>query len=359
MKTVPEGELLPIENHFEGSLRYRLRCCKSRKDKGDVAESNFVTMLSYWPGNIFINFNGSVISVRRKSHNGKDLPVELTHLIRVGVNDLKVVIPSVMESPETKRFVLGVEVIETASRETLLESIRKRGVPAAITVGKIRSRLETTAGDDDFVVVQDGISVDLADPFSATMITVPVRGAQCEHIECFDLHNWLSSRPPLALPEEGCQHKAACRCPKHLEPSLPDKWLCPICSKDARPCNLVIDSFLYHVREQLVAEGKADSVKSILVQADGSWKAVTEAIASDDSANRGDKGKGKEAEAETDTDVGDDASTGVSRKRERDEEQQQNQNPTKAARTTATTEAGSATRAGDAARAREVVEIDD
>lgn len=359
-KSVPEGELLPVEKHFDGSLRYRLRCCRARSEGEATTESDWVTRDTYWPTNIFINFNDNVVPVRRQSHNGKDLPVSITHLVRVGVNKLQVAIPdTVHQSTFSKRHVLGVEIIETAQHDRTLLQIIKGGFEAAsVTVGKIKARLRgSTAGDDDFAVLQDGLSVDLADPFSARIFTVPVRGAQCQHIECFDLNNWLSTRPPSTATSANCQHRFNCKCPDSLELTLPDKWRCPICSRDARPGSLRIDGFLVAVQKQLKESGKLSTVKSILVAPDGTWQPVIEAE---------EKAGDQDGDNDSDDDDGEDndnrarnGDNGNGNGKKRVKDGQQSGPPQKVARMgSVASAAGSATRASGA-QPIDIIELDD
>ncbi|CAK7233056.1 hypothetical protein SEUCBS140593_008474 [Sporothrix eucalyptigena] len=277
-RTIPEGQLLSAENQFDGSLSYRVRCCTARHDNKTMSESDWVTSNTQWPKNIFITVNDKPVFVRRQSHNGKDLPASVTELIQLGLNHVQVAIPEESHrSGPRPNFFFGVEIIETAHCNRTVDYIKRYGVEdASVTINKINSRLQSTyVEDDEFAVLQDSISVDLADPFSAKIFRIPVRGVQCQHIECFDLFNWLNTRPAGASATSNCQHQFTCKCPKAQEPTVPDKWRCPICSRDARPSSLRIDRFLVDVRAKLKEMGKLDKVKSILVGVNGSWDPVT------------------------------------------------------------------------------------
>ncbi|CAK7226506.1 hypothetical protein SBRCBS47491_006254 [Sporothrix bragantina] len=229
-RSTPEGQLLSIENVFDGSLGYRVRCCAARRNVKSMSESEWIVTNTKWPVNIFIKVNGSPVFVRRQSHNGKDLPVSITELIHVGVNRVEVAIPEESHKAGPRpNFFFGVEIIETAHCNRTVDNIKKYGVhDASVTINKINTRLQTTTSEDDeFAVLQDSISVDLADPFSAKIFKIPVRGVQY-----------------------------------------------------ARPSSLRIDKFLVDVRAKLKEMGKLDKVKSILVGLDGKWESV--AIVDDD-----------------------------------------------------------------------------
>lgn len=282
---------IPVHEYTNGSLRFRIRCCRLQSDKQAVG-SAWVTKEMMWPDHIFIHFNEQKLAIRRGTHNGKDLPVELTDFVLSGTNKLKVALPKAGPTAPDKRgnmFYLAVEVIETASHSELMNKIKASNrIDREETLKKIRSRV-TAAPDEDGIAVIDRtgdtaheLSIDLSDPFSANIFTIPSRGETCTHMECFDLETWLITRP--SKQKIKCGHKDVCTCPKRLEPSDPDKWKCPICFGDARPGSLRIDSFLESVRKQLEEQNKLDT-KSILVAMDGSWRPVDEPDDDDDGSD--------------------------------------------------------------------------
>ncbi|KAL1864886.1 hypothetical protein Daus18300_007453 [Diaporthe australafricana] len=282
-----------VREYTSGSLRYRLRCCRLDTDKA-VTASDWVTKETSWPDYIFPHFNLAKLVVRRATHHGKDLPVELTDFVVPGTNKLKV---ATMRAGPTadkivRRFYLAVEILETLSHSAILEQVWAAGVvDSAQTLEKIRKRIDAVPDEDGIAVIDrtgivaSELSIDLTDPFSASIFSVPARGATCTHMECFDLETWLNTRPIKQAIK--CAHQHFCTCPKRLEPSEPDKWKCPICFADARPRSLRIDSFLLGVRRQLEAQNKLDT-KSILVAADGTWRPVIEPDDDDDAGSDGD-----------------------------------------------------------------------
>ncbi|MBA7492563.1 hypothetical protein ES702_03113 [subsurface metagenome] len=112
------------------------------------------------------------------------------------------------------------------------------------------------ADDDDLVLVDDSMTISIADPFSARVFTIPVRGRNCKHRECFDLETFLSSRQS--------DYKDAL--------TSVYAWQCPICSGDARPCSLVIDEFFRRVRDKVFELGQEEEARAIVVKADGTWE---------------------------------------------------------------------------------------
>ncbi|KAK4236488.1 zinc finger MIZ domain-containing protein 2 [Achaetomium macrosporum] len=272
-KSKTNGVLLPVVEHSNGALRWRIRCCVVPTSTTTPTEPQWATLDVSWPSTIFMTLNHHVLDIRRQTHNGKDLPTEVTDFVVCGTNTLKISIPDVQRGSTPNRFV-AVEMLETLNHSTIVKSVWSEGlVPEEETLATIRKRLEPTT-DDDVCFEAPDLSIDLADPFTSTIFNVPTRGAECTHMECFDLETWLNTRP--SKPPTKCPHKLVkCTCPNTPEPSNPDKWRCPICSKDARPYSLRIDSFLLKVRAQLEQEGKLGT-KSMRVKADGSWSVVLE-----------------------------------------------------------------------------------
>lgn len=283
---------LAVREYTNGSLRYRLRCCQVNSDK-PVAESEWAIKETSWPEHIFPHFNQEKLVVRRGTHHGKDLPVELTDFVVPGVNKLKVAMTLGALHKKAKRFYMGVEILETLSHSQVLKNVWANGLAdREETLEKIRKRVNAVPKDDDGIAVIDRtgtttseLSIDLTDPFSASIFAVPARGATCTHMECFDLETWLNTRPTKQAIK--CGHQKVCTCPKYLEPSDPDKWKCPICFADARPRSLRIDRFLLDVRRRLEELNKLDT-KSILVAVDGTWRPVLELDDDDDAGSDGD-----------------------------------------------------------------------
>jgi hypothetical protein len=269
-KSKTDGVLLPVVEHSNGALRWRIRCCTVPTTTAPT-EQQWATLDVSWPSSIFMSLNDRPLDVRRVQHNGKDLPTEVTDFVICGTNTLKISIPDVQRGIAPNCYV-AVELLETLNHSTIVKSVWSEGlIPEEETLATIKKRLEPTA-DDDVCFEAPDLSIDLADPFTSTIFKVPARGAACTHMECFDLETWLNTRP--SKPPIKCPHKLVrCTCPNSPEPSNPDKWRCPICSKDARPHSLRIDSFLLKVRAQLERDGKLGT-KCMRVKADGSWSVV-------------------------------------------------------------------------------------
>ncbi|OBT50269.1 hypothetical protein VE04_10364, partial [Pseudogymnoascus sp. 24MN13] len=251
----------------QGSLQYRVRCTRMNKD-APMERSDFVVADTSWPPTIFMEMNDSVIEIRRKSHYGKDRPVDITpHVLERGPakkNTLRVCVPRPPKTGNDIFYSIAIEVIEVFRHQQIIDMcLQEQRITAQEMIEDIRAKLSNANidGDDDVALVSANLTIDLADPFTSRIFTTPVRGVRGRHRECFDLETFLISRSTKP-------HEVAC---------LPDVWKCPLCGDGARPHALGGDEFLVSVRERLEREGGLDA-KAILVTEDGAWTVKPEAL---------------------------------------------------------------------------------
>ncbi|PLN86262.1 hypothetical protein BDW42DRAFT_158854 [Aspergillus taichungensis] len=261
----------------DGSQIYRLRCVRVSPSTTAVSPSAWSVADAVWPSLAYIFVNGAELSVRRKLYFGKDLPLEITRHLRPGTNTVTLhLIRNATESKD-QFYAAAVEVLDITSftRAIKLASV----LPTAQCRERIRQRLHPTPrdddDDDDVSIVSEELTVSLVDPFTARIFDRPVRGQRCAHQECFDHETWIRTRAA-----------------KSDRQALKDDWKCPICGRDARPQNLVIDSFLCEVRNTLVAANRLDGARAIQVKADGSWVLKEEAATPQHTAGGPDVSRG-------------------------------------------------------------------
>ncbi|KAH7012446.1 uncharacterized protein B0I36DRAFT_256359 [Microdochium trichocladiopsis] len=286
VETDPD-ELLPIQRDTNGTLRVRIRCCYLLDhQQHSITDGDWVTKDVVWPEHIFLEVNQSVLTLRRKAHHSKDLPVEVPAKALLEENHLHVWIPETAarakEAPKNSHPYIAVELVETLSHSAILSLVKIHSIQqSSQTLEVIRRRLASTtaSNDDDIAMVSHELSIDLADPFTSGIFKIPVRGRDCTHLECFDLETWLNSRLGKKKTCTCGKGSSSCQsCPN--EPSFVDKWKCPLCSGDARPYSLRIDEWLAGVRDKLEEDG-ALRIKSIVVSADGTWK-IKKAVEADE-----------------------------------------------------------------------------
>jgi hypothetical protein len=218
---------------------------------------------------------GSFHEIRRHTHHGKDLPVEVTAFVGPGENELRVTLPA--NDPSPSHHAIAVEEVQTLSRPSVIDYVYQHGlIPEPVAHDQIKSKARKgldILDYDDVSLSKSELTIDLADPFTTSIFKVPVRGKHCTHLECFDLEIWLQTRlPKTVVPAMACPHSESvkCDCDRKERISMVDVWDCPICGRDARPYSLQIDGFLLSVRQTLEREKKLNA-KKLLMSPDGSW----------------------------------------------------------------------------------------
>jgi hypothetical protein len=233
----------------------RLRCVKWPQGERPP-DHDWAVASNSWIPHSYFKFNGVPLQLRKKLHNGKDLPVDLTGLVREELNVLEVSVMSNASDTKHRDYLLAVEYLGALSDAKIKQRCHEQAVSAAKTISDIKRKLSpsTINDDDEIVVVESTLTINLRDPFSASKICdTPVRGRACLHNECFDLDTFLETRP------------------KKGEVTAADQWRCPICKADARPHTLIVDEFLVRVREELAKRGTLDT-RAIEVDKEGRWR---------------------------------------------------------------------------------------
>lgn len=121
----------------------------------------------------------------------------------------------------------SVHATGTRSLTTLWGPLK--AAPAASTAGLPGAAQPAAAQPPPADIAQEDLVqvaqvVPIVDPLSMCRIEKPVRGSNCEHIECFDHDTFMHFNK--------VQQKAGSR--------LSKRWLCPICSKFAHPETLAV-----------------------------------------------------------------------------------------------------------------------
>ncbi|EPS30338.1 hypothetical protein PDE_05289 [Penicillium oxalicum 114-2] len=249
-----------LQVYQSGSRIYRLRIISVPNSQTQSIETIWSTASTTWPSVMYIFVNQNEMYVRRKVHNGKDLPLDISAHLREGENEVNLHFLLGPGECRSTHYEAAVEIMEICEYDEILAQIRRR--PACETRADITKRLSSRIDDDELAIVTDSLTVPLIDPFMAQVFKVPVRSVNCTHIECFDLEAFVTTRKS----NSGSQ-------------PLNDNWLCPVCKADARPQLLVIDEFFVDVREALERGGLIENAQSIQVGANGTWTVKSLSVA--------------------------------------------------------------------------------
>ena len=234
-----------------GSLLFQLRCIKPMKES--IQEHEWSVADTSWPPSIVISLNDEVVEIRRKVLHGKDLPADVTSLVREGANSVRVAILRGKDQQELKQsYCFAIEVSTIIDAKEVGANISQ--LSEAHTESRIKSHL--SASDSEIEVLSSDLVIKVIDPFSAQLIQTPVRGKHCLHYECFDLEIFLGTR----------QKKAGF-----------EKFRCPICNSDARPQSLQLDKWFLNVLQSLRCSNLLET-RAIVVNKDGTWQVKEEEL---------------------------------------------------------------------------------
>ncbi|CAH8550485.1 unnamed protein product [Schistosoma turkestanicum] len=124
-------------------------------------------------------------------------------------------------------------------------------LPAENTKHELKSRLQKTSNDNDDLSIED-VDVQLADyipicllcPLTRTRIDVPVRSFNCSHLQCFDLHSYLTIN--MRRP----------------------RWSCPICGISAPFRDLRVDELFMSI----LKNPRSSDAEFVQLDANGDWR---------------------------------------------------------------------------------------
>ncbi|KAF1955228.1 hypothetical protein CC80DRAFT_493168 [Byssothecium circinans] len=250
----------PIRYVDEKSRMIRLRCVKWTMPVLPNEHTWSITDTSWVPYSYF-TFNGVHLQQRKKTHHGKDLPIDLTCHAKEGENKLEIAVMRHRSDESFRKYLVAIEVIGFVNHSTIVNGCqRSNHIDAATTKAHIQRKLSGVDDDDELAIVESTITINLFDPFSASkMCDIPVRGKACLHYDCFDLETFLQTRKRAG------------------DATKTDIWKCPICHCDVRPQHLMVDGFIEEVRDQLKEQGLEDT-RAIIVDQSLAWKPKVEVL---------------------------------------------------------------------------------
>lgn len=240
------------KNPFAHSRRY-LRCGKVGPD-GKLTE-RFPKMMRW-------HFDGRCI---REASQARFCSIDLTGYItgrvpkpgkeyRLDICQANSIDP--VKSSVLREYAAQVVIAERVPVDELLALVRDRQLPVDECFKRVlreAQQVQDEKGDD---VALHKYVLSLNCPLSQMRIADPCRGANCEHIQCYDARFYLTVN------------------------SRRETWDCPVCNKPAPLESLRIDAWMARVL------GEADpSVVDIELQPDGSWVPVADDDSDDDEAD--------------------------------------------------------------------------
>ncbi|KAG0950028.1 hypothetical protein G6F57_002377 [Rhizopus arrhizus] len=166
-----------------------------------------------WPDKLDVEVNGRRIQLERKkpiagrrnAYMGKDKPYDLKDVLREGINVLRL-----LQNDCACSYEFCVHLIVRDSENLIIEKTRNN--PVTIEEGRAMvAKLLGNYDDEEITIKQTSI-----------------KGVECNHIDSFDLHDYLE-----------------------LNKTIFPNWECPICNKKCPPASIRHDLFFDQILKSL------------------------------------------------------------------------------------------------------------
>ena len=122
----------------------------------------------------------------------KDKIIDLTALYKRGKNKLEI-LPDT--NPEPTSYIWGVFIVKQFEWDDIISFINSMWIfSIKQSIDLIKHKLTSNNGidiSDEDIIVERKVDFTLVWPISYTRIKTPVRGSFCEHVQWFDLDNFI------------------------------------------------------------------------------------------------------------------------------------------------------------------------
>ncbi|XP_041363895.1 zinc finger MIZ domain-containing protein 1-like isoform X2 [Gigantopelta aegis] len=204
-------------------------------------------MNTNWPASVTVSVNANPLTIERGENKSSHKPLYLKEVCQPGRNTIQITVTACCCS---HLFVLQL-VHRPSIRSVLQGLMRKRLLPAEHCITKIKRNFTNVPTSNSSMNGEDGveqtaIKVSLKCPITYRRITLPARGHDCKHIQCFDLEYYL---------QLNCERGT---------------WRCPVCNKTALLEGLEIDQYIWGILTNL----NNTEFEEVTIDQTASWKPV-------------------------------------------------------------------------------------
>lgn len=206
-------------------------------------------MNTNWPASVQVSVNATPLVIDRGENKTSHKPLYLKEVCQPGRNTIQITVSACCCS---HLFVLQL-VHRPSVRSVLQGLLRKRLLTADHCIAKIKMNFNQSPANSNNVsnnpndrdsVEQTALKVSLKCPITFKKITLPARGHECKHIQCFDLESYL---------QLNCERGS---------------WRCPVCNKPAQLEGLEVDQYMWGI---LNTANNSD-VDEVTIDAGANWK---------------------------------------------------------------------------------------
>ncbi|XP_073942903.1 zinc finger MIZ domain-containing protein tonalli [Choristoneura fumiferana] len=232
-------------------------------------------MNTNWPASVQVSVNATPLIIDRGENKTSHKPLYLKEVCQPGRNTIQITVSACCCS---HLFVLQL-VHRPSVRSVLQGLLRKRLLTADHCIAKIKMNFNQSPANgnnmsnnpnDRDSVEQTALKVSLKCPITFKKITLPARGHECKHIQCFDLESYL---------QLNCERGS---------------WRCPVCNKPAQLEGLEVDQYMWGI---LNTANNSD-VDEVTIDGGANWKpAKTSANSGIKDEDSNDNGVGKRGKA--------------------------------------------------------------
>jgi hypothetical protein len=221
-------------------------------------------MNTNWPASVQVSVNATPLIIDRGENKTSHKPLYLKDVCQPGRNTIQITVsacccvsPDAL-SPRNKliRFLQShlfvLQLVHRPSVRSVLQGLlRKRLLTADHCIAKIKRNFSNTGSGpnmerDRDAVEQTALKVSLKCPITYKRITLPARGHDCKHIQCFDLESYL---------QMNCERGS---------------WRCPVCNKPAQLEGLEVDQYMWGILNTL----SSSEVDEVTIDSSANWKAA-------------------------------------------------------------------------------------
>jgi hypothetical protein len=127
----------------------------------------------------------------QKIHYGKDLPIDVTGLVKEGENLLDMTVMASSKDLSFNDYLVAIESLGIISHDSVKQyCLENTRIPVQQVLSNIKRKLQGFSEDDEIAIVKSNLTIHLFDPSSASRICdIPVRSKACLHNDCFDLRS--------------------------------------------------------------------------------------------------------------------------------------------------------------------------
>jgi len=185
-----------------------------------------------------------------EGHKRRDVPQVVSPGMTPGAN----LVTIEMSDALLTGFAFALVLTEHREPSQLAKEVNRCKLPQARArvqglLGKLKSA--SGAAEEDIACLTEN-TLKLACPITMDRVQEPVRGENCQHLQCFSLSPYLVINSKMS--------------------AFNKRWVCPLCSLVLRPNDLRIDAYV-----EAVLTGTAPEAEEVTILPDGAWRCVASA----------------------------------------------------------------------------------